>query len=65
VGLKTISAVVGEKEDTIQDVYEPFLIRQGFLERTARGRVITGQGLEVIGLGPDEAGEHDEQQSIF
>jgi len=48
VGLKTISAVVGENEDTIQDVYEPFLIRQGYLERTARGRVITGAGLDVM-----------------
>jgi len=48
VGLKTISAVVGENENTIEDVYEPFLIRQGFLERTARGRVITGDGLDAI-----------------
>ena len=48
VGLKTISAVVGENEDTIEDVYEPFLIRQGLLERTARGRVITADGLDVI-----------------
>jgi Holliday junction DNA helicase RuvB len=48
VGLKTISAVVGENEDTIEDVYEPFLIREGYLERTARGRVITGTGLDVI-----------------
>ncbi len=48
VGLKTISAVVGENEDTIEDVYEPFLIREGYLERTARGRVITGAGLDVI-----------------
>ncbi len=48
VGLKTIAAVVGENEDTIEDVYEPFLIRQGYLERTARGRVITGTGLDVI-----------------
>ncbi len=48
VGLKTIAAVVGENEDTIEDVYEPFLIREGYLERTARGRVITGAGLDVI-----------------
>ncbi|MHC5034501.1 MAG: Holliday junction branch migration DNA helicase RuvB [Planctomycetota bacterium] len=48
VGLKTIAAVVGEQEDTIQDVYEPFLIRQGLLERTARGRAATKQGLEIM-----------------
>ncbi|MHC4479602.1 MAG: Holliday junction branch migration DNA helicase RuvB [Planctomycetota bacterium] len=48
VGLKTIAAVVGEQEDTIQDVYEPFLIREGLLERTARGRMITAQGIELM-----------------
>jgi Holliday junction DNA helicase RuvB len=52
IGLKTIAAVVGEQEDTIQDVYEPFLIRQGLLERTARGRMITPDGLAVIGADP-------------
>jgi Holliday junction DNA helicase RuvB len=46
-GLKTIAAVVGEEEGTIQDVYEPFLIRQGLLERTARGRVLTDHGRQV------------------
>jgi Holliday junction DNA helicase RuvB len=49
VGLKTIAAVVGEEEDTIQDVYEPFLIRQGLMERTARGRAITADGLAATG----------------
>ena len=48
VGLKTIAAVVGEQEDTIEDVYEPFLIRQGLLERTARGRAATAEGLQVV-----------------
>ncbi|MFW6189216.1 MAG: Holliday junction branch migration DNA helicase RuvB [Planctomycetota bacterium] len=66
VGLKTISAVVGEKEDTIQDVYEPFLIRHGFLERTARGRVITEAGLEVIEDYVTDDGEAGAgQQGIF
>jgi Holliday junction DNA helicase RuvB len=56
VGLKTIAAVVGEEEDTIQDVYEPFLIRRGLLERTARGRVISEKGLEAVSdyLGMDD-----------
>jgi Holliday junction DNA helicase RuvB len=48
VGLKTIAAVVGEEEETIQDVYEPFLIREGLLERTARGRAITPKGLKSV-----------------
>jgi Holliday junction DNA helicase RuvB len=57
VGLKTIAAVVGEQEDTIQDVYEPFLIRQGLLERTARGRTITPLGLGMLNGGAAEGGE--------
>jgi Holliday junction DNA helicase RuvB len=60
VGLKTIAAVVGENEDTIEDVYEPFLIREGYLERTARGRVITGAGLDVI---RDYMGEENARKS--
>ena len=65
VGLKTIAAVVGENEDTIEDVYEPFLIRQGLLERTARGRMITGDGLVVIRdyLGEDKG--RTKQDGLF
>ncbi|MFO8007814.1 MAG: Holliday junction branch migration DNA helicase RuvB [Candidatus Brocadiia bacterium] len=59
LGLKTIAAVVGEEENTIRDVYEPFLIREGLLERTARGRVITKRGAGAIGLDPDQEGEQD------
>jgi Holliday junction DNA helicase RuvB len=39
VGLKTISISVGESEDTIEEVYEPYLIQQGFLKKTPRGRM--------------------------
>jgi Holliday junction DNA helicase RuvB len=41
VGLNTIAVVVGEEPDTIEDVYEPFLIQSGFLKRTSRGREVT------------------------
>jgi Holliday junction DNA helicase RuvB len=41
VGLDTLSAAVCEEKDTIEDVYEPFLIQQGFIKRTPRGRVAT------------------------
>jgi Holliday junction DNA helicase RuvB len=41
VGVETLAAAVGEERDTIEDVYEPFLIQEGFLVRTARGRVAT------------------------
>ncbi len=57
IGLKTIAAVVGEAEDTIRDVYEPFLIRKGLLERTARGRVLTGKGTEIFRRHLSEEGE--------
>jgi Holliday junction DNA helicase RuvB len=41
VGLKTLSAAPAEDIETIEDVYEPFLIRAGLLKRTTRGRVVT------------------------
>ncbi|NJN39913.1 MAG: hypothetical protein HC807_02260, partial [Gammaproteobacteria bacterium] len=43
VGLKTIAASVGESEDTIEEVFEPHLLRLGLLEKTARGRIVTGR----------------------
>ena len=48
VGLSTLSAALGEEKDTIEDVLEPFLIRQGLLERTPRGRKITRTGRSHI-----------------
>jgi Holliday junction DNA helicase RuvB len=44
VGVKSIAIAVGETEDTIEEVYEPYLIRLGLLERTPRGRRLTAQG---------------------
>ena len=41
VGLDTLAAAIGEEADTIEDVYEPFLIQEGFLSRTPKGRVAT------------------------
>jgi Holliday junction DNA helicase RuvB len=65
LGLKTISAVVGEQEDTIEEVYEPFLIRLGLLEKTARGRLLTPQGLAYLGLRPDGGGAAGRQNPLF
>ncbi|QDU67046.1 Holliday junction branch migration DNA helicase RuvB [Engelhardtia mirabilis] len=53
IGLKTLAAAVGEAEDTIEDVFEPHLLRLGFLHRTARGRVATADGCRAIGVEPD------------
>ena len=49
VGLSTLSVTLGEETDTIEDVYEPYLLQLGFLQRTPRGRVITTLGREHIG----------------
>jgi len=49
VGLDTLSAAVGEERDTIEDVYEPYLIKEGFLTRTPKGRVATDIALNHFG----------------
>ena len=48
LGLKTIAAAVGESEDTIEEVFEPHLLRQGFVQKTARGRRITSAGKRAL-----------------
>lgn len=50
VGLQTIAAATAEEHDTIEDIYEPFLIQLGFLERTPRGRVLTARAYDHLGL---------------
>jgi Holliday junction DNA helicase RuvB len=50
VGLKTLATAVGEQTDTIEEVYEPFLIQQGFLNRTPRGRVATDLAYKHFGF---------------
>ncbi len=54
VGLGTVAVAVGEDAGTLQDVYEPFLIQQGFLERTPRGRMATANAYARFGLTPPE-----------
>jgi holliday junction DNA helicase RuvB len=55
VGLSTLSVALGEEPDTIEDVYEPYLLRLGFLQRTPRGRVVTDLGREHVGAMSDGA----------
>jgi len=52
VGLDTLAAAIGEEKDTIEDVIEPFLLQQGFLNRTPRGRVATHQAYVHLGRSP-------------
>ena len=49
VGLDTLAAAVGEERDTIEDVYEPYLIKEGFLARTPKGRVATERAYSHFG----------------
>jgi Holliday junction DNA helicase RuvB len=53
VGLSTLAVALGEEPDTIEDVYEPYLLQLGFLQRTPRGRVVTDRGREQLGAAAD------------
>ncbi|MBN2718829.1 MAG: Holliday junction branch migration DNA helicase RuvB [Deltaproteobacteria bacterium] len=61
VGIETIAAAVSEPRDTIEDVYEPFLMQNGFLQRTPRGRIATRLAYEHLGLRPGQG----EQRRLF
>ncbi len=50
VGLSTLAASLGEEPDTIEDVYEPYLLQLGFLQRTPRGRIVTKLGRQHVGV---------------
>jgi Holliday junction DNA helicase RuvB len=62
VGLSTLAAAVGEEQDTIEDVYEPYLLQRALLERTPRGRVATGRAFAHLGIEPPAA---DSGASLF
>ena len=61
VGIETVAAAISEEADTIMDVYEPFLLQKGFLDRTRRGRVATRRAYEHLGL----AFPKDRQSALF
>ena len=50
VGLDTLAAAVSEETETIEDMYEPYLMQQGFLQRTPRGRIASRLAYETLGL---------------
>jgi holliday junction DNA helicase RuvB len=50
VGLSTLAVAVSEESDTIEDVYEPYLLQRGLIKRTPRGRVATARAYEHLGL---------------
>jgi Holliday junction DNA helicase RuvB len=67
VGVETLAASIGEEKDTIEDVYEPYLIQAGFLHRTPRGRVATPLAYEHLGRKPGASltGGTKKQESLF
>src|SRR6185503_14626550 len=65
VGLSTLAIAVGEERDTIEDVYEPYLLQQGLIKRTPRGRVATARAYEHIGLEPQAAAHSAADASLF
>ncbi|MGJ8649207.1 MAG: Holliday junction branch migration DNA helicase RuvB [Opitutaceae bacterium] len=56
VGLGTVAVAVGEEAHTLEEVHEPFLIQEGYLQRTPQGRILTNKGWQVIGLEPTTKG---------
>ena len=62
VGLETLAAAIGEEAVTIEDVYEPYLMQIGFLQRTPRGRCVTAEGYRHLGF---EFGGTGNQPNLF
>ena len=50
VGLETLAASIGEDAGTVEDVYEPFLLKNGFIQRTPRGRMVTDKTYAHLGI---------------
>jgi Holliday junction DNA helicase RuvB len=70
VGIDTLAAATSEETDTIMDVYEPYLIQLGFLQRTPRGRIATRLAYEHLEIEPPAhldllAGAAEQQPSLF
>jgi Holliday junction DNA helicase RuvB len=62
VGMSTIAVAVGEESETLEEVHEPFLIQEGYLQRTPQGRVLTLRGYAAAGVRPPQA---DRQASLL
>jgi Holliday junction DNA helicase RuvB len=57
VGIETLAAALGEEKDTLEDVYEPYLVKEGFVDRTPRGRIATRRAYEHFNLSGGSAGQ--------
>jgi Holliday junction DNA helicase RuvB len=65
VGLGTLAVAVGEERETVEEVAEPFLVRSGYLARTARGRVATPAAWEHLGLRVPASAPFPDQAQLF
>ena len=65
VGIDSLAAAISEERGTLEDVVEPYLIQQGYLMRTTRGRVVTNQTYQHLGLPAPEAGSEKQQQELL
>ncbi|MGN7612922.1 Holliday junction branch migration DNA helicase RuvB [Magnetococcales bacterium HHB-1] len=65
VGLDTLAAIVGETRDNIEDVVEPYLLRQGLIERTPRGRRATAKAYQHLGRIPPQSQQPPSPESLF
>jgi len=65
VGVNTLSVAVGEEAETLEEIYEPYLIQQGFLKRTAQGRVVTRLGYEHFGKKPPQKSQNIDQSELL
>ncbi|MBN1777485.1 MAG: Holliday junction branch migration DNA helicase RuvB [Clostridiales bacterium] len=64
VGLDTLSAMTGEDVNTIEDVYEPYLLQLGFIVRTPRGRIVTKSAYEHLGRKPMDDADYDDDEQL-
>ena len=65
VGVNTISAAISEEKDAIEDIYEPYLIQVGFLNRTPRGRMVTPLAYDHFGMKPRTTSQSEPQKDLF
>jgi Holliday junction DNA helicase RuvB len=61
VGVDNLAAAIGEERDTIEDVIEPYLIQQGYLQRTPRGRMATANAYQHFGLMPPRSATNNKE----
>lgn len=65
VGLGTLAVAVGEDKGTIEEVYEPFLIKEGFIQRTPKGRVVTLKSYQYLKIDPGKSGKDSNSPGLF